>query len=305
MEMDDEPVPLLQQTRPRPLAASPMTFSTSAAASSKASEIGTRSTGWLAELMATSAAQAEPPPSTTISRRRRIYRDAAVALLVFSIIGLTAFAAVPWLTGNGVTPLATASPSPTLLALVPTDSPTASPSPTESIVVTASPSPSPTDSPSLSPSPSPSLAPTPTPTPKPTPRPTPRPTPQPTPQPTPTPTPKPTPKPTPPPPPIAFWSSSPVSGCTVRFTNSSLNAKSYRWNFDGTIVLKSSKTAFNFTFPTGTGNHPVTLTAYSKTGAVRSVELTARLRQLSAPVAHRPLDREPATPMTNVRCVGT
>ena len=102
MEMDDdEIVPLLQQTRPRLLAASPMGFSASPTASSKASEIGTRSTGWLAELMATTAAQADPVP-VRISRRRRIYRDAAVVLLIFSIIGLTAFAAVPWLTGNGV-----------------------------------------------------------------------------------------------------------------------------------------------------------------------------------------------------------
>ena len=255
MEMDDEQVPLLQQTRPHALAASPMSFSTSAAASTKASEIGTRSTGWLSELMATSAAQAEPPPSTTISRRRRIYRDAAVALLVFSIIGLTAFAAVPWLTGNGVTPLATASPSPTLLALVPTDSPTASPSPTESIVVTASPSPSPTDSPSLSPSPSPSLAPTPTPTPKPTPRPTPRPTPQPTPQPTPTPTPKPTPKPTPPPPPSPSgrWSSNsgppPSRSPTLRSMPTS-----YRWTLGSGHGTSTTRRRLLNLFTTGTWN---------------------------------------------------
>jgi hypothetical protein len=233
MEMDDEPVPLLQQTRPHALAASPMSFSTSAAASSKASEIGTRSTGWLSELMATSAAQAEPPPTATISRRRRIYRDAAVALLVFSIIGLTAFAAVPWLTGNGVAPLATASPSPTLIALAPTATPTATPSPTVSIVVTPSPSPSPTDSPSPSPSPSPTLAPTPKPTPKPTPRPTPRPTPQPTPQ--PTPTPKPTPKP-PPQPTAAIFTSYNSGSCSsslsVYFDGSaSAHASSYHWTF--------------------------------------------------------------------------
>ena len=78
--------------------------------------------------MATSAAQADLPPTPTISRRRRIYRDAAVALLVFSIIGLTAFAAVPWLTGNGVASLATPSPTATLIAIAPTATPTPTPS---------------------------------------------------------------------------------------------------------------------------------------------------------------------------------
>jgi hypothetical protein len=229
MEMDDDAVPLLQQTRPRPLAASPMTFSTSPTASSKASEIGTRSTGWLAELMATSAAQADLAATPTISRRRRIYRDAAVALLVFSIIGLTAFAAVPWLTGNGVIAVATASPTATLIAIAPTATPT--PSPSVSIVVTPSPSPSPTDSPSPSLSPSPVI--TPKPTPKPTPRPTPRPTPQPTAQ--PTPTPKPTPKP--PPMPVAaiftsYNSGSCSSSLSVYFDGSaSAHATSYHWTF--------------------------------------------------------------------------
>ena len=72
--------------------------------------------------MAKSAAQADIVPTALVSRRRRIYRDAAVVLLIFSIVGLTAFAAVPWLTGNGsVAVLATATPSATQIAIAPTD----------------------------------------------------------------------------------------------------------------------------------------------------------------------------------------
>ncbi len=71
--LDDDSIPLLQQARPHSLAAaSAMSLSASPTASSKASEIGTRSTGWLAELMATSR-----PPRPT--RRRPSSRAAGAS----------------------------------------------------------------------------------------------------------------------------------------------------------------------------------------------------------------------------------
>ena len=116
-------------------------MSGSPTSSTTASEIGTRSTGWLAELMASQANAPEPVPTVVLSRRRRIYRDAAVALLGFAVIGLTAFAAGPFLSGGNATTAQQATPTATLIALVPTAVPTATPTPTVSIVVTPSPSP--------------------------------------------------------------------------------------------------------------------------------------------------------------------
>jgi hypothetical protein len=270
--LEDDSIPLLQQARPRPLAAaSPMALSASPTASSTASEIGTRSTGWLAELMAAQAAQAEPS-SSVFSRRRRIYRDAAVVLLVFAIVGLTAFAAVPWLTGSGsVAALATASPSASQLAIAPTATPT--PSPTVSIVVTPSPSPSP--SPSVSPSPL--VVATPVPTPKPTPKPTPRPTPRPTPQPTPVPTPKPTPKP--PPPPVAhiYFDVSPneCSQATITFDGrSSTNATSYKWT-----VTSSGAATWTSTLSHGTKTYSFGTTKAS--GAITTIHVVLTVKNAS------------------------
>ena len=99
-------------------------MSGSPTSSTTATEIGTRSTGWLAELMASQANAPEPTP-TVVSRRRRIYRDAAVALLGFAVIGLTAFAAGPFRSGGNATTAQQATPTATLIALVPTAVPTA------------------------------------------------------------------------------------------------------------------------------------------------------------------------------------
>jgi hypothetical protein len=239
----EPPIPLLKQQPPRPLAASAMAMTT---LPTLKGDIGTRSTGWLSELMANQATQPEPVAVPLVSRRRRIYRDAAVALLIFAVIGLTAFAAVPSIFGpNAVVAQPTASP--TLIALAPTDTPT--PSPTVSIVV-ITPSPTPTESPSPSPSPSPSV--TPKPTPKPTPRPTPRPTPQPTPNPTPTPTPKPPPLPIP-----AIFASYDVSSCASTLSvyydgSASQHASIYKWTF---YTPSGSLNGVNGTRPYTIGGH--------------------------------------------------
>lgn len=248
--------PLLQQRAPRPLAAaSPMVVAANPTASMNASDIGTRSTGWLAEIMASQAALADPVSVPVISRRRRIYRDASIVLLVCSIIALVGFAVVPGLTNPSIAAVATPTPEASQIAVVPTATP--SPTPSTSIVVTPSPTPSPTptESPSPSPSATPTLAPTPTP------RVTPRPTPQPTPQPTPKPTPKPTP---PPPPPFASWSSNNGvcvgSQVRVTFTNHSIGATHFKWSFgDGGTATFTSGTHLY----AGTGNYLVTLTAYN------------------------------------------
>ncbi|MGZ4729709.1 MAG: PKD domain-containing protein [Acidimicrobiales bacterium] len=260
---EEKPVPLLQQRAPSPLAAAPMAVTTLPTSSVKPSEIGARTTGWLADIMAAQASAPDPVPTVVLSRRRRIYRDAAVALLGFAVVGLTAFAAVPWLTGNG-TSFESATPSPTFLAIVATPTPT--PTPTVSIVVTPSPTPTPTATPTPTPTATPTPTVSPAITPAPTPRPTSRPTPRPTPVPTPTPTPKPTPKPTPIPLAFADFTYS-VGSCnatthmaTVTFTNHSSGATHFKWHFgDGSSV----QTGTNKTHAYFSGTYTVELDAYN------------------------------------------
>ena len=257
-EEDEESRPLLEQSRPRQLAAaSAMAVSSSPHASVTAAEIGTRSTGWLAELMAKQAAAPDPVAVQVESRRRRIYRDAAVVLLVVSLVGLVTVAVVPGLVANRGTISASGEPSASLLAIVPTASPSPSVSPSASIAVTPSPTATST------PTPTPTLAPTPSPTPSVTPAPTPKPTPRPTPRPTPAPTPTPTPAPTPQPP-VAFAGGSQTS-CSgsspvVKFTNSSVHATHYKWTF-GDGATSTSKSPTHTYAAVGTWH--ATLTAYN------------------------------------------
>ena len=189
-------------------------------------------------------------------RRRRLYRDAAVVLVVSGAIVFLGYSFLPGFRNVGtVAADATATATPTILIAEASVSPSASPSPTAA----PTPSPTPTSSPSPSPSPSPSASPSPSPSPSPTPAPTLKPTPKPTPRPTPAPTPVPTPKPTPtPPPPVAHafvvpnndllpgdgtTSCSAASFTASYIGSASVNASSYKWSFgDGTTSTKSSGT---------------------------------------------------------------
>lgn len=247
----EDSVPLLEQRPPRPLAAAAMAVSAAPSVSASPGDIGTRTSGWIADIVA--ATTATPFETPMVSRRRRIYRDAAVVLLAGCLVALAVFF-VPGVIRNLGAAAGTEAPSQSLIAVVPTLEPT--PSPTPSVVVTATPSPSPTETPSASPSPteSPSPSPTPVVTPKPTPKPTPQPTPQPTPNPTPTPTPVPK--------PVAdfFLDYYPItttcSGtASVTFINLSTSSGSttYTWTFgDGANSVRHSKATFSHPYSLGT-----------------------------------------------------
>ncbi len=144
---------------------------------------------------ARTARGATAPPKAPAAPRERLVRDAGIALIGLTIVGLVGFLILPQgPTGKpseSVFSVARAS-----LSAQPTDDPTPTAADPNVVVdPTATPEPS-MDVASAEPSASVIASPTPKPA-KSAPKPTPRPTPRPTPVPTPAPTPKPTPKPTP------------------------------------------------------------------------------------------------------------
>jgi len=186
-----------------------------------------------------------PGASGASAPRERLIRDAGIALIGLTVVGLVAFLVWPQggLSGKPagthfavVRASATAKPTASQAAVAVVD---ATPSAT-AVATPGGATPAPTPDLTAEPTPSVSVEPTASPlvTPKPTPKPTAKATAVPTPKPTAVPTPKPTPAPTPKPTPTPIAAPHAVigascSGFTVDFTGSgSTGETSYLWDFD-------------------------------------------------------------------------
>lgn len=184
------------------------------------------------------------PPKAPAAPRERLIRDAGIALIGLTIVGLVGFLILPQgpsgKPSGSVFSVVRASLSPR-----PTDSPTppAATDPNAVTEPTATP-----DAATAAPTASSVAAPTAKPT-KATPKPTPKPTPRPTP--TPTPKPAPTPKPTPTPPPphavIGVSASCTSAGGSISFTGSgSTGDTTYLWDFDDGSTSSAANPSHTF-----------------------------------------------------------
>jgi hypothetical protein len=190
--------------------------------------------------------------SEAVSPRARLVRDAAVALLGLSIVGLVAITFFP---GGG--PAATPSGSHgAAVVRSSTPEPTPMASSNAAVIVTAVPSSAPATPAATRRQ---TQKPTPRPTARPTPVPTPHPTPNPTVKPTPKPTPRPTPKPTPiPPPSITYTCAVDIVTFTGHWAGT---ATAWEWDFsDGTPNDSGNPVTHLFAIP---GPYTVTVIVHT------------------------------------------
>lgn len=178
-----------------------------------------------------------PHARRRVDPRERLWRDAAMVLLILSVVGVTVLAIQPAGLGGVASQTATPGGSLPMVAIGAGDEPSPSPALRPAPTAAPTPSPPPIGTPTARPTQAPTARPTPAPTAQPTPAPTPRPTIRPTPKPTarPTPTPAPT-----LPPPVAVITVGEPSLCTAdgvrtySFTGvTSIREVSYAWTFTG------------------------------------------------------------------------
>jgi hypothetical protein len=195
--------------------------------------------------------------------RRRVWRDASAALVVFAGIGLIAVFALPAVGQPAPPPSALPTEAAALASVPPTAVPTQAaialaPSPLPTRVEIALPTAEPTPTLPVTATPKPTqqtriAAATPKPTAKPKPKATP----------------KPTPKPTPIPDPIARFSCTFQGGLTVAFDSTSRYAKSYAWDFqDGASSAADPTHVFS-----GSGAYRVSLTVTNASGSDTATKL--------------------------------
>jgi hypothetical protein len=213
-----------------------------------------------------------PHARRRVDPRERLWRDAAMVLLILSVVGVTVLAIQPAGLGGVASETATPGGSLPMVAIGAADEPSPPPTLRPAPTAARTPSPPPAGTPTARPTPAPRAQPTPAPTAQPTPAPTPRPTIR--------PTPKPTAKPTPiPAPPVAAITIVGISLCTAdgvatySFTGvTSLREVSYAWTFAGGSggIAGSSAVTVSRDFPGDASGIAYTITLTVRDAAGRS-----------------------------------